>query len=161
MISFFEASLRYENITIPFLRFLFSKYAGFTFLWVLAFRTIRLTRKSLIPINWNINTLLFTPTYRDESLRNKEAMDDEICDKLRSMINLTEDFQAPIDGIDGLLGGWETNCSQDLSDMQLLSKFLRFLSYSCHNCNKRTNCIVSRIEPNVIYSVILFLSSLR
>ena len=31
-------------------------------------------------------------------------MDDEICDKLRTMINLTEEFQAPIDGIDGLLG---------------------------------------------------------
>ena len=31
-------------------------------------------------------------------------MDPEICDKLRNMINLTENFQAPIDGIDGLLG---------------------------------------------------------
>lgn len=41
---------------------------------------------------------------RDESIRSKETMDPEICDKLRNMINLTENFQAPIDGIDGLLG---------------------------------------------------------
>ena len=37
-------------------------------------------------------------------MRLKQTMDPEICDKLRSMINLTENFQAPIDGIDGLLG---------------------------------------------------------
>ena len=37
-------------------------------------------------------------------MRLKQTMDPEICDKLRNMINLTENFQAPIDGIDGLLG---------------------------------------------------------
>ena len=37
-------------------------------------------------------------------MRLKQTMDPDICDKLRNMINLTENFQAPIDGIDGLLG---------------------------------------------------------
>ena len=35
-------------------------------------------------------------------------MDDEICDKLRVMVNLTDEFVAPIDGIDGLLGELNT-----------------------------------------------------
>ena len=47
---------------------------------------------------------LFRSLLRDEAKRTQEPMDPEICDKLRSMINLTESFQAPIDGIDGLLG---------------------------------------------------------
>ena len=46
--------------------------------------------------------------YRDESLRSKIPMDDEICDKLRVMVNLTDEFVAPIDGIDGLLGKLNT-----------------------------------------------------
>jgi hypothetical protein len=46
----------------------------------------------------------FEASLRDEAKRTQEPMDSEICDKLRTMINLTESFQAPIDGIDGLLG---------------------------------------------------------
>ena len=46
----------------------------------------------------------FEASLRDEAKRTQEPMDPEICDKLRSMINLTESFQAPKDGIDGLLG---------------------------------------------------------
>ena len=60
----------------------------------------------------------FEASLRDEAKRSQEAMDPEICDKLRSMINLTESFQAPIDGIDGLLGqcicvcAWKDNCRE-------------------------------------------------
>ena len=46
----------------------------------------------------------FEASLRDEATRSSEPMDQEICDKLRTMVNLTEEFQAPIDGIDGLLG---------------------------------------------------------
>ena len=52
-------------------------------------------------------------------------MDDEICDKLRVMVNLTDEFVAPIDGIDGLLGKenillllylWLDGCNNDCND---------------------------------------------
>lgn len=45
-------------------------------------------------------------SFYEASLREETGAQQagEVCDKLRTMINLTDDFVAPIDGIDGLLG---------------------------------------------------------
>ena len=89
MISFFEASLRCTSTYCQGISES-SKWKNYSTLSLIFANTIQHTPYKLL--------------CRDESLRTKEPMNDEICDKLRTMINLTEEFQAPIDGIDGLLG---------------------------------------------------------
>ena len=77
------------------------------YFYVLLFFCTYSTSLSLSP-TLSLSLPLLPSPYRDESLRSKIPMDDEICDKLRVMVNLTDEFVAPIDGIDGLLGELNT-----------------------------------------------------